>query len=49
MVSNRCPFSFNFIFGNRKKSQDAISGEYGGWGITAILSFARNCWVRMEV
>jgi len=27
MVSNRCPFSFNFIFGNRKKSQGAKSGE----------------------
>jgi hypothetical protein len=24
-------FSFNFIFGNRKKSQNAKSGEYGGW------------------
>jgi hypothetical protein len=26
MVSNRRPFSFNFIFGNRKKSQGAKSG-----------------------
>jgi hypothetical protein len=27
MVSNRRPFSFNSIFGNRKKSQGAKSGE----------------------
>jgi hypothetical protein len=27
MVSNQRPFSFNFIFGNRKKSQGAKSGE----------------------
>jgi len=39
MESNRGPFSFNFIFGNSKKSQDAKSGEYGGWGITKILFF----------
>jgi hypothetical protein len=31
-VSNRRPFSFNFMFGNRKKSQGAKSGEYGVWG-----------------
>jgi hypothetical protein len=37
MVSNRLPFSFSFIFGNRKKSQGAISGEYGGRGIRAIF------------
>jgi hypothetical protein len=36
MVSNRRPFSFNFIFGNRKKSQGAKSREYGGWWMTAI-------------
>ena len=45
----RHPFSFSFIFGNRKKSQGAKSGEYGGWGMTAILVFVRNCWVRTEV
>jgi hypothetical protein len=49
MVSNRCPFSFSFIFGNRKKLQGAESGEYGGWGMTAIFYFARNCWVRTKV
>jgi hypothetical protein len=49
MVSNQHPFSFNFIFGNRKKSQGAKSGEYGRWEMTAIMFFARNCWVRMEV
>jgi hypothetical protein len=29
-------FSFNFIFGKRKKPQGAKSGEYGGWGMAAI-------------
>jgi hypothetical protein len=33
MILNWRPFSFNFIFGNRKKSQD---------GMTAIMCFARN-------
>jgi hypothetical protein len=37
------------ICGNRKKSQGAKSGEYGVWGMTAIMFFARNCWVRTEV
>jgi hypothetical protein len=32
VVSNRRPFSFNFIFRNRKNSHGAKSGEYGGWG-----------------
>jgi hypothetical protein len=49
MVPNRRPFSFNFISGNRKKSQDVKSKEYGGWGMTAILYFARKCWVKTEV
>jgi hypothetical protein len=39
MVRNRRPFSLNFIFGNRKKSQGAKTGENGGWGMTAILFF----------
>jgi hypothetical protein len=33
MVSNRYPFSFNFIFGNRKKPQGAKSKEFSGWGM----------------
>jgi hypothetical protein len=32
MLLNRRPSSFNFIFGNRKKSHGAKSREYGGWG-----------------
>jgi hypothetical protein len=32
VVSNRGPFRFNLIFGHRKNSQGAKSGEYGGWG-----------------
>jgi hypothetical protein len=39
----------NFTFGNKKKLQGAKSGEYGWWWMTAILYFARNCWVRTEV
>jgi hypothetical protein len=42
-------FSLNLIFGSRNKSQGAKSGEYGGWGMTAILYFARNCWVKTEL
>jgi hypothetical protein len=38
-----------YYFGKRKKLQGAKSGEYGGWGMTAILYSARNCWVRKEV
>jgi hypothetical protein len=49
MVSNRCPFRFNFIFGNSKKSQGPTSREYVGWGMTAISFIARNYWVRTEV
>jgi hypothetical protein len=49
MVANRLPFSFNFFFGNRKKSQGAESGEYDEWGKTAVFYFARNCWVRTEM
>jgi hypothetical protein len=48
VVSNRRPFRFKFICGNRKKSHGAKSGEYGGWGMTATFYFARNCWVRTE-
>ena len=39
MVSNWRPFSFNFIFGNRKKSQVAKLGEYGGWGDNSNFVF----------
>jgi len=42
VVSNRCPFSFNIILGNRKKSQGAKSGEYGGWGIQTIFFSPEN-------
>ena len=49
MVSNRCPFSFSFIFGNRKKSQGAKLRDCGGWGVVTILFSARNCCVRTEV
>jgi hypothetical protein len=49
VVSNWGSFGFNFMFGNRKKSQGAKSGEYGGWGMPAIFWFAINYWVRTEV
>jgi hypothetical protein len=32
MESNWRPFSFNFVFGNKKKSQGVKSGECGRWG-----------------
>jgi hypothetical protein len=47
VVPNRCLFSFNFIFGNRKKSLGAKSGEYGGWWMTAIcISPQTSGWGR---
>ena len=49
MILNRRSFSFNFIFGNRKKSQGAKSGEYIKWGMRAICFIARNWWVKTEV
>jgi hypothetical protein len=42
-------FQLQFYFGNMKKSQGTKPGEYGEWGMTAILFFARNCWMRKEV
>ena len=38
----RVPFMTLLSFGNRKKSQGARSGEYGGCSSTAMLFFARN-------
>jgi hypothetical protein len=48
-VIKPAPVSLNYIFGKRKNSQGAKSGEYGGWGLADILFFARNCWVMTEV
>jgi len=58
MVSNRRPFRFNFVLENRKKSQGAKSGEYGGWGITENFVFhqkllgedssVRRCFVMVK-
>jgi hypothetical protein len=31
-----------FIFGNKKKSHGAISGEYRGWGMTTVLFLAKK-------
>ena len=36
MPVKRRPFKVLFIFGNRKKSHGAMSGEYGGWGVVAV-------------
>ena len=40
--SNLVPFSADFIFGNKKKSHGARSGEYGGCSNTVILCFVKN-------
>jgi hypothetical protein len=42
MVLNRRSYSFNFTFVNRKESQGAKSGEYVGWGMTAIWFFRQK-------
>ena len=41
MAVKRWPFKVLLIFGNRKKSHGAMSGEYGGWGIVSD-SWARS-------
>ena len=42
MAVKRRPFMVLFIFGNRKKSHGAMSGEYGGWGIVTVLFLGKN-------
>ena len=42
MAVKRRPFKVLLIFGNRKKSHGAMSGEYGGWGIVTIFFLAKN-------
>ena len=41
--AKRFPFIWPSIRGNRQKSHGARSGEWGGWGITVMLFFAKNC------
>ena len=38
----RSPFMGFFSFGNKKKSQGARSGEYGGCGIISVLFLVKN-------
>jgi hypothetical protein len=42
MVSNWCPFSFNFIARNRQKSQGAKSGDYGWLGDDSHFVFLQK-------
>ena len=42
MAVKRRPFKVLLIFGNRKKSHGAMSGEYVGWGIVTVLFLAKN-------
>ena len=37
IVSWRVPRNGYLSFGNRKKSQEAKSGEYGGWAMTCFV------------
>ena len=42
-MSSKClPFNISFIFGNRKKSRGARSGEYAGYSNTVICLVAKN-------
>jgi len=36
------PFKILFIFGNRKKSRGAVSGEYGDRGVVIVLFLAKS-------
>ena len=49
MLPKRRPFMVFFSFGNRKKSQGAKSGEYGGWGIITVLFLVKNSRTSSEV
>ena len=42
IVAKRRPFMGLFNLGNRKKSQGAKSGEYGGWGMITLLFLAKK-------
>jgi len=43
LMSSKClPFNISFIFGNRKKSLGAISGEWAGCSNTVICLVAKN-------
>ena len=42
--SNLVPFNADLIFGNKKKSHGAGSGEYGGCCNTVILCFIKKSW-----
>ena len=42
-ISSKClPFNISFIFGNKKKSLGARSGEYAGCSNTVICLVAKN-------
>ena len=47
--SNLVLFSPDLIFGNRKKSPGARSGEDGGCPNTGIFFFAKNCSTDMAL
>ena len=49
MAVKRRPFKVLFIFGNRKKSHEAKSGEYGGWGIVTVFFLVTNSRTSDEV
>ena len=42
--SNLVPFNADLIFGNKRKSDGARSGEYGGCSNTVILCIIKNCF-----
>ena len=44
----RVPGSAYLSFGNRKKSQGAKSGEYGGWAMTFVSCSAKN-YTKLDV
>ena len=42
IVAKHRPFKGHFNHGNRKKSQGAEPGEYGGWDMIIVLFLSKN-------
>ena len=49
IVAKRFPFISVLSFGKRKKSAEAKSGEYGGWGMITVLFLVKSSRTSIDV